>query len=110
MKRPARSKHERAPSAEAPPARLAVRVQPRASKEGVMGWRGPTLCLRLTAPPVEGAANAACEALLAELLGLRRSEIRLVSGERSREKLFEVSGLTFAEIQEKIRERQPEQE
>jgi uncharacterized protein YggU (UPF0235/DUF167 family) len=54
---------------------------------------------------VEGAANAACRDLLAELLGLKRADILLTAGEKARDKQFQVSGLTFEEIQAKIGER-----
>jgi uncharacterized protein len=47
---------------------------------------------------VEGAANAACRDFLAEWLGVKRSQVELVAGERSREKRFRVSGLTDTEI------------
>src|SRR5229473_503995 len=73
---------------------LRVRVQPRASRNEVTGWHDGVLHLRLTAPPVEGAANAACRDFLAAWLGVKRSQVALVSGEKSREKRFEVSGLT----------------
>jgi uncharacterized protein (TIGR00251 family) len=84
---------------------LSVRVQPRASRSEVTGWRGETLLLRLTAPPVEGAANAACQEFIADLLGLKRAAVQLIAGEKTRDKRLRVSGLTFAEIQAKIRER-----
>ncbi|MEK7798096.1 MAG: DUF167 domain-containing protein, partial [Nitrospirota bacterium] len=51
-----------------PQATLSVRVQPRASRNEVAGLVGETLKIRLTAPPVEGAANEACLAFLAKLL------------------------------------------
>jgi uncharacterized protein len=82
---------------------LAVRVQPRASANGVTGWRGETLCLRVTAPPVEGAANRACQQLLADLLGLKRAQVTLVAGESARDKRFRIAGLTFEQIQAKIK-------
>jgi hypothetical protein len=56
---------------------------------------------------VEGAANTACQEFVADLLGLKRAEVQLVAGEKSREKRLRVSGLTFAEIQAKIREHFP---
>jgi len=84
---------------------LRVRVQPRASRSEVTGWSEGTLHVRLTAPPVEGAANAACRDFLAEWLGIKRSQIELVSGDRAREKRFRVSGLTDAEIEATIRNR-----
>lgn len=72
--------------------RLAVRLQPRASRNQVLGVHGDRLKLQLTAPPVEGAANAACQAFLAECFKVSKSAVRLVSGEKSREKLFEIAG------------------
>jgi uncharacterized protein (TIGR00251 family) len=81
---------------------LRVRVQPRASRNEVTAWRDGVLHVRLTAPPVEGAANAACRDFLAEWLGVRRAQVELVSGEKSREKRFRVSGLTDEALQAKI--------
>jgi uncharacterized protein len=84
---------------------LRVRVQPRASRNEVIGWREGVLHVRLTAPPVEGAANAACRDFLAEWLGVKRSQVELVSGEKAREKRFRVAGLTDAEIHATITDR-----
>jgi uncharacterized protein YggU (UPF0235/DUF167 family) len=56
----------------------------------------------LTAPPVEGAANRACRDFLAEVLGVRRAEVELISGDKSREKRFRVHGLDAAELQRRI--------
>jgi uncharacterized protein len=81
---------------------LAVRVQPRASANEVTGWRGETLCVRVTAPPVEGAANRACRELLAGLLGVKRAQVTLVAGESARDKRFRIAGLTFDQIRAKI--------
>lgn len=72
--------------------RLAVRLQPRASRNQVMGVMGERLKLQLTAPPVEGAANAACQAFLAELFGVSKGSVTLIGGEKSRDKLWEISG------------------
>jgi uncharacterized protein (TIGR00251 family) len=77
--------------------RLAIRLTPRASREGVDGVvQGPDgrrmLQLRLNAPPVDGAANAALVAFVAKALGLRKSEVAIVSGEKARLKLLELSG------------------
>ena len=84
---------------------LRVRVQPRASRSEVIAWRDGVLHVRLTAPPVEGAANAACRDFLAEWLGVRRSQVELIAGEKSREKRFRVAGLTDAEIEATITSR-----
>lgn len=72
--------------------RLIVRVIPRAGKTGVDGvTEEGALRVRLTAPPVEGAANAALVALLADLLDLPKREIAILRGARSREKVVAVS-------------------
>jgi hypothetical protein len=63
-----------------------VFVQPRASRNEVAGCHGEALKLRLTAPPVEGAANKMCIAFLAEILGVSRSTLEIVAGHSSRSK------------------------
>jgi uncharacterized protein (TIGR00251 family) len=83
-------------------AELRVHVQPRASRNEIVGWREGSLAVRLTAPPVEGAANRACRHFLAEALGVKRADVELVSGEKSREKRFRVAGLTDAEVRRRI--------
>jgi hypothetical protein len=70
-----------------------VRVQPRASREGLAGLRQGALVVRLTAPPVEGAANAALLRLLARTLGLAPSALELLRGQTGREKLVLARGL-----------------
>jgi hypothetical protein len=77
---------------------LRVRIQPRASRDGLEGLHGDQLRIRLTAPPVEGAANAACIALLAKTLGIPRSHMHIQAGEKSRDKLIHIAGLTLAEV------------
>jgi uncharacterized protein (TIGR00251 family) len=83
-------------------AKLRVRVTPRGSKEEVIGWREDVLAVKLTAPPVEGAANKACVDFLAKVLGVKRSQVALVSGEKSRDKTFEIDGLDESEIRQRI--------
>ncbi len=73
---------------------VSVRLQPRASNNQVVSWLDGVLRLRLTAPPVDGAANRACTEFLAELLGVRRAQVTLVSGEKSRDKRFHIAGQT----------------
>ena len=73
---------------------LKLHVQPRASRNEIVGWRGDALAIRLTAPPVEGAANKACRDFLADALGVKRADVELVAGEKFREKRFRISGLT----------------
>jgi uncharacterized protein (TIGR00251 family) len=77
--------------------RLAVRLTPRASRAGVGGViegadGRPALQLRLPAPPVEGAANKALVAFIAEALSLRKADVEIVSGQTARQKLLQLSG------------------
>jgi len=77
--------------------RLAVRLTPRASRNGVDGVvtgadGRPALQIRLTAPPVDGAANDALIAFLAKTLDMRKSDISIVSGQTSRLKILQLSG------------------
>jgi uncharacterized protein (TIGR00251 family) len=78
---------------------LDVRVIPRAKKTQVGGVRDGTLVVRLAAPPVEGAANAALVEFLAYALRLPRHAIQIVSGERGRRKRVAIAGLTAAAVQ-----------
>jgi uncharacterized protein (TIGR00251 family) len=71
---------------------LAVYVQPRASRNELVGIQGDELKVRLTSPPVEGAANKLCREFVAKLLGIPRTNVSLVAGERSRHKRLLVAG------------------
>jgi uncharacterized protein (TIGR00251 family) len=73
---------------------FAVRVTPRAARSAVVGVERGVLHVRLSAPPIDGAANRALLALLAEVLDLPRAQIELLAGERSRFKRVAVQGLT----------------
>lgn len=72
--------------------RLAVRLQPKASRNEVTGENGGVIQIRVTAPPVDGKANEALVKFVAKKLGIARSQITLVRGERGREKLLEIRG------------------
>jgi len=77
--------------------RLAVRLTPRGGRAAIDGWAiddagRPYLKVRVAAPPVEGAANAALLALLAKTLGLPRSALTLASGAGARLKLIDIAG------------------
>jgi uncharacterized protein (TIGR00251 family) len=74
--------------------RFAVRVQPRASNDQISGLHGEALKVRLTAPPVEGAANEKLIEFLADVFAVRRVSVRIVSGESSRSKIVEIDGIT----------------
>jgi hypothetical protein len=84
--------------------RLALRLTPRASRNGVDGIVAdaegrPLLKLRLVAPPVEGAANEALIAFLAKTLSLRKADIAIRSGETSRVKILHLAGDSAAILQ-----------
>jgi uncharacterized protein (TIGR00251 family) len=72
--------------------RFDVRVQPRASRSEIAGEYGEALKVRLSAPPVDGAANDALIDLLARELGVGKRDVRIVSGASSRTKTVEVAG------------------
>jgi len=78
---------------------LAVQVQPRASRNRLVEVRDGELRLRLTAPPVEGAANKACRDFLAKTFGLAKSRVELVAGDTARHKRFRLCGLTLPEAE-----------
>ncbi len=72
---------------------FAVRVLPRAQKNAFQGVREGALVVRLAAPPLEGRANAALQAFLAEALGVRRAQVAIRTGEKSRNKVVRVQGI-----------------
>ncbi len=79
-------------------ATVKLHVTPRGSKNEITGWRGDALCVKITAPPVEGAANEAVVKFIAETLGVRKSQVELISGEKSREKTLRITGLSQADV------------
>lgn len=83
--------------------KLAVRLSPRGGRDAVEGWAldeagRPFLKVRVAAPPVEGAANAALEALLAKALGLPRSAVTVARGQTARLKQVEIEGRERADL------------
>ena len=82
-------------------ATLEIRLLPRSSRPGAGGVRDGALELRVSAPPVEGKANDAARKLLARLLGVSPSKIRLQRGARSRNKVFAVEGLSPEDVLER---------
>jgi len=79
-----------------------VHVVPRSRKNEISGRYGAALKIRLTAPPVEGAANEALIDFLATQLGVARNKIEIVSGATSRNKMVCVLGLTPQEVEERL--------
>jgi uncharacterized protein (TIGR00251 family) len=83
-------------------AAIDVRVIPRAPRTKVDGERAGAILIRLAAPPVDGAANDALVAFLAESLGLPRRNVTIVSGDRSRDKRVQITGLDGPEIRRRL--------
>lgn len=81
--------------------RLTVRVIPRSSRNAIT-WEQGVLKARLTAPPVDGAANDALIVLLAQRLGLPKRAISIASGATGRQKIVEIAGMTEAEVAAKL--------
>jgi uncharacterized protein (TIGR00251 family) len=77
---------------------LAVHVTPRSRKNEIVGVDGQALRVKLTAPPVGGAANIALCEFLARVLGVRKSAVTLVAGQSSRHKVVRVEGLTADQV------------
>jgi len=84
--------------AAANPFRLEIRVVPRASKNGIDGLRGGRIVVRVTAPPVDGAATAAAVSVLADALDVAPTTIRVVAGQTSRNKAVTVAGLRAVDV------------
>ncbi|HEX6738211.1 MAG TPA: DUF167 domain-containing protein, partial [Vicinamibacteria bacterium] len=81
---------------------MRVRVQPRAAREELAGTRQGALLVRLTAPPVEGQANAALAQLLARALGLPPSAVELRRGASGRDKLVWLRGLDSGAARQRL--------
>lgn len=79
--------------------RVAVYIQPRAKRTEVAGRHGSDLKIRIAAPPVDQAANEALLAFVAQRLGVRLRDVRLIAGATSRRKVLEIERVTAAQIQ-----------
>ena len=77
---------------------LSVRVVPRSARNEIVGTQGDSLRVRLNAPPVGGAANAALVVLIADSLRLRKRDVEITSGETSRQKTLHLVGLSEEEV------------
>lgn len=71
-----------------------VRVQPRSSKNAITGIMGDSLKINLTSPPVDGEANAACQAFIAAHMGLSKSAVSIIGGQKNRSKIIKIAGIT----------------
>ncbi len=83
--------------------RITIYVQPRASRTALAGLHDGCIKIRLAAPPVDGAANAALLVFLAERLGVAKQRVRLIAGHGARRKVIEIEGLSLEAIQAALR-------
>jgi uncharacterized protein (TIGR00251 family) len=81
---------------------LRIHLTPRSARDAVLGFEGGVLRARVMAPPVEGRANEALLRLLANALGVPKSSLRILRGERGREKLVAIEGLDAAEVRRRL--------
>ena len=72
---------------------LDVVIHPKSSRDEIVGMHGDALKIKLTAPPVDGKANAALIAFLAKKLGIAKSRITIIRGETSRRKTIHIAGI-----------------
>jgi uncharacterized protein (TIGR00251 family) len=83
-------------------AAVAIWLQPRGSRNQVVGEREGAIVIKLQAPPVDGAANAALLRFVAERLGVAVSAVELLRGHTSRRKQISVAGLNAAEVRGRL--------
>ena len=81
---------------------FAVRVQPRARLNAIIGELGDALKIALAAPPVDGRANDACIEFFADLLDVPRSSITIIFGQSSRSKVIRVTGIAVAQLKKRL--------
>ena len=81
---------------------LKIHLCPRASQDVICGLHGDAIKVKVTAPPVEGKANTALQRLIAEKLHLSASQIEIMAGKRSREKILKISGISRAEVEKAL--------
>jgi len=78
---------------------LNVHVVPRAPRSEFAGVQGGALKLRIAAPPVEGQANAECVRFLSAVLGVRKNQVKILSGHRSKKKTISVEGARRGDVE-----------
>jgi uncharacterized protein (TIGR00251 family) len=81
---------------------FSIKVQPRAKRNAITGELGDALKISLTAPPVDGRANAACIEFFANLLKVPRSSVTIAAGQISRNKVIRVVGLPAEQIRKRL--------
>ena len=81
---------------------LAVKAVPNAPRSEIAGWLGDALKIKIHAPALDGRANDALCEFLADALGLPRRAVTLARGDKSRQKLVRIAGLTLPEVRAKL--------
>lgn len=81
---------------------LAIKAVPNAPRNEVVGWLGDALKIKVHAPALDGRANDALCEFLADELGLPKRAVTLAQGDKSRQKLLRIAGLTLAEVKIKL--------
>ncbi len=81
---------------------LAIKAVPNAPRSEVVGWLGDALKIKIHAPALEGRANDALCEFLADALAFPRRAVTLAHGDKSRQKLVRIAGLTLAEVRAKL--------
>jgi uncharacterized protein len=84
---------------------VSVRLQPKASRNVIVGEKAGRLAIRVAAPPAEGRANAALCKLLAKAAGVPRSRVAIVQGASAREKLVRIEGAAAADVAARLEPR-----
>lgn len=88
----------RPPTACEPPCTLEIKAVPNAPRNAVVGWLGAALKVKVHAPALEGRANEALCAFLADALGVPRRAVTLLRGDKARQKVVAIAGLDRAEV------------
>jgi uncharacterized protein (TIGR00251 family) len=79
-----------------------IRLTPRSSRDAIVGWDGDVLRVRVSAPPLDGRANAALLKVLVRALGVPKRDVILVRGTRARDKTIGIRGLSKADVDARL--------
>ncbi len=83
---------------------LSLYIQPRSSRNQIVGLHGDCLKIKLTSPPVEGAANKCCREFLAKYFRLAKSDVELIAGDKARQKRILLHGLDMKTVEKNLRQ------
>jgi uncharacterized protein (TIGR00251 family) len=81
---------------------LKIHLLPRASRDEICGLQGDAIKVKVTAPPIEGKANMALQRFIAKKLHLASSQVEIMAGKRSREKILRISGVTQEDVEKAL--------